>query len=292
MQALQAFDAVARNGSVLKAAQSLHLTHGAISHAVKGLEDSLGIQLVARAGRGIRLTEAGEAFAVRVGECLRGIESAIRSVREERSNSLIVLADVSFASRWLLPRLGRYIAANPGHDLHLRASPNPECHIDGADVALCYLGAKPERVEGELLLEDELFPVCSARPGLRGPRQPGDLAGFNLLRTYSERWSPWFSAAGLNWPEPASGPVFEESSHAMQAAAAGSGVALARRSLMVEEGPAPELRRPFRISARAENDLYILRSPAKRESRPARAFQDWLREELRFSIADVEARAA
>ena len=292
MQSLQAFDAVARNGSVLKAAQALHLTHGAISHAVKGLEESLGVRLFTRAGRGIRLTEAGEEFALRVGECLHGIESAIRRVCEERSNSLIVVADASFASRWLLPRLGRYLAANPDHELHLRPSLNPERQLDEADVALCYLGAKPDQVESELLLEDELFPVHSARADVSGPRQPLDLANFNLLRTYSERWAPWFSAAGLDWPEPTTGPIFEESAHALQAAATGSGVALARRSLMIDEGPALELRRPFRISAPAEKNLYVVRSPTKRESRPARVFHDWLRTELRFSLPDLGAWAA
>ena len=289
MQALQAFDAVARNGSVLRAAQALHLTHGAISHAVKGLEDSLGVRLFTRAGRGIRLTEAGEEFALRVGECLQGIESAIRSVREERSNSLIVVADASFASRWLLPRLGAYIAENPEHELHLRPSLDPERHLDDADLALCYLGGEPDQAESELLLEDELFPVHSAREGVPAPRQPLDLAHFNLLRTSSERWTPWFSAAGLDWPEPTTGPLFEESAHALQAAATGSGVALARRSLMIDPGRALELRRPFCISAPADENLYIVRSPTKRESRPARVFHDWLRAELRSSAPDVEA---
>lgn len=292
MQCLQAFDAVARHGSVVKAAQALHLTHGAISHAVKGLEDSLGVRLFAREGRGIRLTEAGRKFALRVGECLRGIESAIGSVSPERSNSLVVLADASFASRWLLPRLGRYIAANPQHDLHLRAALDPEAHLDEADVALCYLAGKPDQAECELLFEDELFPVCSARADARRPRHPPDLENFNLLRTYSEPWTPWFSAAGLNWPEPTTGALFEESAHALQAAAAGGGVALARRSLMLDEGFVAELRRPFRISAPAGKNLYIVRSPMKRESRPARAFHDWLRGELRFSLPDFEARAA
>jgi LysR family glycine cleavage system transcriptional activator len=292
MQALQAFDAVARNGSVLKAAQALHLTHGAISHAVKGLEDALGVRLFARAGRRIRLTEAGEQLASRLGECLRGIESAITGIREERSNSLVVLADASFASRWLLPRLARYIAANPAQCLHLRTSLHPDRHLDEADVALCYLSAKPDQAECELLVEDQLFPVCSARPGARRPRQLLDLASFNLLRTYSESWSSWFAAAGLDWPEPATGPIFEETAHALQAAAAGSGVALARRSLMDDEGAGTELLRPFRVSARADKDLYAVRSLIKRESRPLRVFHDWVRRELASAPLDVHTRAA
>ena len=292
MQALQAFDAVARNGTVLKAAQALHLTHGAISHAIKGLEDSLGVRLFARVGRGIRLTEAGEQFALRVGDCLRGIESAIRSVSEEPSNALVVVADASFASRWLLPRLGRYIAANPEHDLHLRAYAHPERHLDEADLALCYLRGKPDHAESELIFDDQVFPVCSARAGARGPRQPADLANFSLLRTYSEPWTPWFTAAGLDWQEPVTGPMFGESAHALQAAATGSGIALARRSLMIDDGATPELRRPFHISARAETHLYVVRSSMKRDARPARAFHDWLRGELRFSLPDLQARAA
>src|SRR6266496_4103149 len=85
MQALRAFEAAASAGSLTKAAESLHLTHGAISHQIKALEEDLGVRLVERAGRGIRLTDEGERFASRVRAALSELGEAVREI-SERSN--------------------------------------------------------------------------------------------------------------------------------------------------------------------------------------------------------------
>src|SRR5207248_1303399 len=82
MQALRAFEAVARTGSLTKAAEGLHLTHGAISHQLKGLEEDLGVRLTERAGRGIRLTDEGARFATRVRVALSELAEAVREVTE------------------------------------------------------------------------------------------------------------------------------------------------------------------------------------------------------------------
>src|SRR3982751_6889435 len=84
MQALRAFEAAARLGRLNRAAAELHVTHGAVSHQIKALESDLGVDLMARAGRGVRVTEAGERFALRVREALERIADA---VRETASNA-------------------------------------------------------------------------------------------------------------------------------------------------------------------------------------------------------------
>ena len=122
MQALRAFEAAARELSLTRAANSLNLTHGAISHQIKALESDLGVRLVARAGRGIRLTDEGERFAQRVRGALTELSDAVRELAD-RSNprQLRISVTPSFAARWLLPRMARFAAAHPDIDLDVRA---------------------------------------------------------------------------------------------------------------------------------------------------------------------------
>src|SRR5690242_9303622 len=123
MQALRAFEAAARTGSLTRAAELLHLTHGAISHQVKALEAEFGVRLMERAGRGIRLTDEGERFAARVRDVLSDLAEAVREVSDRDSpRQLRITVLPSFAARWLLPRIGRFVAAHPEIDVDIRAS--------------------------------------------------------------------------------------------------------------------------------------------------------------------------
>jgi LysR family glycine cleavage system transcriptional activator len=123
MQALRAFEAAASARSLTKAAETLHLTHGAISHQIKALEADLGVRLVERAGRGIRLTDEGERFAARVRASLADLGDAVRELTERNNpRQLRVSVMPSFAARWLLPRMGHFHATHPDIDLDVRAT--------------------------------------------------------------------------------------------------------------------------------------------------------------------------
>jgi len=231
MQALRAFEAAARAKSLTRAAESLNLTHSAISHQIKALEADFGVRLIERAGRGIRLTDEGERFAGRVRAVLSDLADAVREVTERtNSRQLRVSVIPSFAARWLLPRIGRFFAAHPEIDVDISANNlNVDFRREDIDVAIRHgLGDWPGLVS-EYLLDDAYFPVCSPRlANGRLPRRPADLSGYTLLRSEGEAWRPWFEAAGLDWPEPSRGPTFSDSSHTMQAAIEGQGIALAR----------------------------------------------------------------
>ena len=147
MQALRAFEAAASELSLTRAANSLHLTHGAISHQIKALEADLGVRLFARAGRGIRLTDEGERFAHRVRGALNELANAVREIAD-RSNPRLLRISVtpSFAARWLLPRMARFAAAHPGIDLDVRANHiNVDFQRDDAEVAVRYGTGRPHR---------------------------------------------------------------------------------------------------------------------------------------------------
>jgi LysR family glycine cleavage system transcriptional activator len=281
MQALRAFEAAARLQSLTRAAESLHLTHGAISHQIKALEASIGVRLVERAGRGIRVTEEGARLATRVRAALAEIADAVREAADRRNPRLLrVSVTPSFAARWLLPRLGSFIAQHRDIDLDVRSSMAlVDFRRDDTDVAIRHgFGTWPD-VSAELLMGDSYFPVCSPRLA-RLPRVPGDLAKHTLLRADDEAWKPWFEAVGLDWPEPSRGPIFNDSALMLQACAEGQGVALARRSLLGNDVRNGLLVRLFDIDVPAARRYYLVYPPRLAESPKLALFRTWLTSEI------------
>jgi LysR family glycine cleavage system transcriptional activator len=283
MQALRALEAVARTGSLTKAADAMHVTHGAISHQLKGLEADLGVQMVERVGRGIRLTDEGARFAARVRSALAELAEAVREVTEHNNpRQFRVSVMPSFAARWLLPRIGRFFAAHPDIDLDVRASMAlVDFRRDDVEAALRYGGGDYPGVVSEHLLDDEYYPVCSPRLGNgRLPTRPAEISRYLLLRSDNEFWEPWFRAAGLDWPEPARGPIFNDASHLMQAAVDGQGIALARSSLIGNDIANGVLVRLFDIAVPSPNHYYLVYPPRLSDSPKLGQFRAWLRAEI------------
>ena len=282
MQALRAFEAAARTRSLSRAAESLHLTHGAISHQIKSLEADLGVRLVERAGRGIRLTDEGERFASRIRTVLSDLGDAVREA-SERSNPRQLRVSVlpSFAARWLLPRIGRFFAAHPDIDVDVSASNAiADFKRDDVDVGIRNgLGVWPG-LHVEFVLDDVYFPVCSPHlAGGRLPARPEDLAGYTLLRADDDLWKPWFEAAGLDWPEPSRGPTFSDSSHTVQAAIDGQGIALVRTSLLGNDLRNGLLVRLFDIEVPSARKYYLVYPPRLADAPKLVAFRQWLFDE-------------
>ena len=290
LQALRALDAVARNGSLTRAAAELHVTHGAISHQLKGLEDALGVRLVERAGRGVRLTDEGERFASRVKGALAELAEAVREVTERRNpRHFRVSVMPSFAARWLLPRIGRFVAAHRDLDLDVRASTSMvDFRRDDVDAAIRYGSGNYPGLVCEHLMDDGYFVACS--PGIEGgvPSRPADLARYPLLRSENEFWEPWFRAAGLDWEEPSRGPKYEDASHLLQAAVEGQGVALARTSLIGSDLANGVLVRAFDISVPSPHRYFLVYPPRMADSPKLAVFRQWLRDEV---AADPNAGA-
>jgi LysR family glycine cleavage system transcriptional activator len=299
MQALRAFEAAARAQSLSRAAEALSVTHGAVSHQIKALEASLGVRLIERAGRGIRVTEEGARLASRLRVALAEIADAVREA-SQRSNprQLRVSVMPSFAARWLLPRLGSFLAQHRDIDLDVRSNMAlVDFRRDDADVAIRYgLGKWPD-VEAELLMGDTFFPVCSPRLAAKLPAHPRDLERHTLLRADDEQWKPWFEAVGLEWPEPSRGPIFNDSSLMLQAAAEGQGIALARTTLVGNDLRNGVLVRLFDIDVEAERRYYLVYPPRLAASPKLALFRAWLRSEIALDASRAgggprEARAS
>jgi len=283
MQALRAFEAAARMRSLTRAAESLHLTHGAISHQIKSLEADFGVRLVERSGRGIRLTDEGERFATRVRAVLSDLGDAVREMAERANpRQLRVSVMPSFAARWLLPRIGRFFAAHPDIDLDVSASNAlADFRRDDIDVAIRHGSGDWPGLVSEYVLDDVYFPVCSSRlADGRLPARPADLSRYTLLRSEGEFWKPWFEAAGLNWPEPSRGPMFNDSSHTLQAAIEGQGIALARSSLIGNDVHNGVLIRLFDIVVPGASKYFLVYPPRLADSPKLAPFRKWLFDEV------------
>ena len=284
MQALRAFEAAARTGSLTRAAELLHLTHGAISHQVKALEAEFGVRLMERAGRGIRLTDEGERFAARVRDVLADLAEAVREVSDRDSpRQLRITVHPSFAARWLLPRIGRFVAAHPEIDVDIRASNAlVDFRREDVDVGIRHGAGEWPGLVAEKLLDDRYVAVCSPRLARgRLPKRPADLARFTLLRSEGEPWTPWFEAAGLDWDEPARGPAFSDSSHLLQAAIEGHGVALVRTSLLGSDLRNRRVVALFGLSIPAGRSYYLVYPPRLRTAPKLEVFREWIFAEAR-----------
>lgn len=282
LNAVRAFEAAARLASFSRAAEELHVTHGAVSHQVRALEEFLGTALFSRIGRRVALTGDGRAFAERVRAALREIGEAANSLRRpERTNRLTVSLLPSFAARWLMPRIGRFMAKHPEISVNVHTSlALVDFERDEVDMAIRFGRGGWPRVHAEKFMDDEYFPVASPRFN-RGslPARPAELAQFRLMTSDDEPWAPWFRAAKVELAEPA-GPIFSDSSMLVQAAVDGRGIALARRSIAEGDLAAGTLVRLFDVAIPASGSYYLVR-PEGPPSDKVAAFRAWMLQERR-----------
>jgi len=278
---LRAFEAAARLGSFSRAAEEISVTHSAVSHQVRALERALGTPLFQRNGKRVSLTEAGRHLAGRVGAALREIADAAEVVRRrDRGRALTVSTLPSFAARWLMPRLGRFMEQHPEIDVNLHTSVAlVDLERDEVDLAIRFGKGDWAGLEALKFMDDELFPVAS--PGFnrgRLPRRPAELAKLRLMRSDDEFWTPWFQAAGLRGIDEPQSPVFSDSALLLQAAVDGQGIALARRSIAEDDLRAKRLVRLFDIAAPAQGANYLV-WPKGRLAANAALLRDWLLKE-------------
>lgn len=245
--ALRCFDLSAKHSSFTKAAQEVHLTQGAVSHQILGLEAQLGTTLFVRKKSGLQLTAAGRAYWVEISSALRQLERATQNLvlNKGEGGVLNLCVASSFATYWLLPRLTGFVRAHPEVTLNLST------HIGPVDFSSSPHDAAIEFCEGvepglcaEMILPLELRPYCS--PDLTGrgrsKRKTSSeksaqelkalLASMPLIRhsTVPLAWECWLKEAGLagevSAQQLSAGPRYDLLSMALNGAIAGLGIAL------------------------------------------------------------------
>ncbi len=257
IEGLRAFEAAARLGTFERAADELSVTASAVSKRVAALEDLIGSPVFVR-GKTLALTAAGLDYLQRVQPAL-GLLAEVPQHRRgrQRQQKLRVCAPPTFARQILVPALEAFAAAHPEVELELVLSlPSLDVEATDADVEVRYGDA----AVGHLLLRDRVQPMAAPALLERLPplRAPADLRAAPLLRTPLEQWGPWLRAAGLDWPEPATGPQLMDLGLALEAAVCGQGVVLGRLTLARHWLASGSLVPLFDLSIEPANRYYLL----------------------------------
>jgi LysR family glycine cleavage system transcriptional activator len=292
LNALRVFWAAARHGSFVKAASELHVTASAVSLQIRQLEDELGVKLFERTPRGLSLTQAGQRVLPDVSSAFERLRDTFATLNEAAHGGtmLTVSAAPSFAAKWLLPRLSRFLAAHPDIEVSLKATVELADFARGeADLGIRYGRGNYPDLETELLMREAVFPVCSPELLAGKKRRPTAefLNSVTLLHDDSADqsealpgWKMWLRAAAIDGVDWQKGPRFNQTSLAIEAAAAGLGVTLAPAALV--EGDLANGRLARLDSAElSEPFAYYLVYPGDRGERAAvKAFRAWLFGEL------------
>ncbi len=253
LNALRAFEVAARLGSLSRAADELHVTHGAVSRQVRLLEEAVGTPLFERAGRGLRLTGAGTRLRDAAGDAFDQLRSAITTIQRTGGDAALVLGcPGSLLARWMIPRLPQLASTLPALTLHL--SPHEGAFaptLPGLDAALLIgSGPWPETWRVQRLAVERIGPVLSPRleDATRiAALSPAALLNEPLLHTASrpQAWPAWAERAGAAGVVPQLATGFEHLYFLLEAATAGLGVAIAPQELVADDIAAGRLLAPW-----------------------------------------------
>ncbi|WP_414474398.1 transcriptional regulator GcvA [Microvirga sp. M2] len=300
LQTLRAFEATGRLLSMTRAADELHVTHGAVSRHIKTLEGHLGVALFRRLTRRIVLTDEGAEFFVVATRVLADLTREAERLRGPKSaERLIISTGISFASKWLGPRLHRLMACHPELDVHLDITDTDVDLNNGqVDAAVRYGSGRYPHVASERLLEETLTPVCSPayRTEMGGLPSVENLAKCRLLHEdrllYEDRWSAtwehWFAMVGLDGVPRGRGPIYSHGSMVIEAAIRGEGVALGRSALVAEDIAAGRLVALFpQLRLKSERGYDLVYRLGNHDHPKVRAVRDWLSDEIRQFLAEA-----
>lgn len=282
------FDAIARCGSITGAARELNVSVGAVSQQLRILEETVGVPLVERSGRSVKLTVFGHHYLPNIAagfESLRSAQTALQ--RSRQSDNVVISAPASISIRWLANRLFEWSSQRADVRLRLQTGdPEPDLQKGEADFRVTYADHVLCHAHFAELFTDAVTPALS--PTLLKGRtltQPREILDFPLIGV---DWGPDIDAPPGDWPHwfatndvagfsarPAL--TFSLSSAAIDAAVAGNGVVLAQLSMIDDDLREGRLLCPFPDRSQTLAKPYYLAWATSSLTKPAgRALQRWL----------------
>jgi LysR family glycine cleavage system transcriptional activator len=291
LNGLRAVETVARTGSLQRAAAELGVSASAVSQQINRTEKQLGRAVFKRTPAGLVPTEFGLQFAGRLSAGFSELVRAVALAREEQLCTLVVSVAPAFASRWLVPRISRFFALHPEILLRIDASARiVDLDRSDVDVAIRLGDGRWPGVNAELLLAQEIFPVCAPVIAAKLGRVE-DLAGVAVLTDSGSMisWDRWFEGAGVAPVTPKRGATFTDPTLCLEAAIAGQGVMLAWQLLAADALTDGRLVAPFGVRAASGLGYYLATSGGGEPGRKVTAFRQWLREEIAATVARFAA---
>lgn len=283
---LAAFRAAAQTENLRAAAESLHLTHSAVSQQIRALEAQIGFELFTRQGRRLVLNPAGQALQRAVARVFAELQGGLLAAAQAHGNAaqtLRVTALPSFAQRWLLPRLPRWQALQPCITLELHASQQ----LVDLEREGFHLGLRIGRGPWPGLVSEPLFhsPHIVVAAPLLAQRLAGaspQLLAQQPMLGDADLWRQWFAQAGHTAQVPPPVATFNDAALLGQAAEHGMGVALMRELFAADALLDGRLLRlsPQAIDEDASRDYQVVYPEALRDDPAVCAFCDWLHAEI------------
>lgn len=305
LNALRAFDVVARTGTIAAAAEELSVSGSAISQQIRALEKWLGIALFERSGSRLKLTDRGAAYFESIAAAMALIAEATgKVVGDDTEGTLRVSILPSFSVLWLLPRLGEFADQHPEVTIDLIATTTlTDFAKDDIDLAVRYgLGSYPGLIV-EKLLPEAAVPVCHPRllTGLGGDRdgviRAEDLQGLPViddgggLKGVKRDLAAWMVDQGVACPKVRDTLFFSDSYLAVEAAKLGKGLLLGRLSLVQDLLESGVLVAPVERWLVEPTSYYIVYSGLRPLRPRAQAFRAWLKRTAQAWMRDPRCRA-
>lgn len=281
LNALRAFDAAVRHGTLSRAAEALHVTHGAISKQISALEAWLGTPVFERTARGLVPTEAGSVLAPVVAQAFDTLADGVRRVRRGAGPSTLTISVLpSFAAHWLIHRLPGFLDRYPAIDVRFFTTRRlVDLSREDVDVAIRYGRGDWKGVHAECFLRETLTPVCTPAFLARHPgRSPEDLLRHAIHSHHNDddNWRRWREAAGLPAGDVPAIARYDDTAVAMQALLGGQGVMLGRSALIREDLASSRLVRLSDIEVPSLEANYLVCLERARSRAAVRCFRDWL----------------
>jgi len=286
LKSLRVFESVARNLSFRKAADELCVTHSAVSHQVKLLEEELGVLLFHRKGRSISLTKDGFYLYPVVSDSFDNIGEAVEHIRtSHESRTLTIQTYVTFGTTWLIPKLNDFQKQNPGVRTRISISfVDVDFEKDDADIGIIMGTPSWSHWEYEYLCDMDIFPVCA--PSLLKNCKldtPDDLQHQTLIdvELAPDDWPDWLAAAGVEEGLCQPCLVVDNYLQAQESLYNGEGLAMARHSFAARDLKEGRLVKPYDITIPERGSWYMVYPKERSVKKEVGLFKDWLIEQIK-----------
>ena len=285
LTALRAFEAASRHGSLSGAARELNVTHAAVAQQVKKLEDWFGFSLMQRAGRGVATTEKGARLAEGLAEGFASIRRVVSALAEDdATRPLRITLTPTFASNWLMPRLGGFRVAHPEIELMLNATAQTlDLSREDYDLGFRFGRGDWPGLEIERMLQSD-HAIVAAPELLEGEaiEEPADLLRLPWVQELGiDEWRVWLEAHGVAYPENPN-VAHMQGNLVLDSIRRGQGVGITGREWVKDDIAEGRLIALFEEEQESDVGYYLAYRPGPQRL-PLKKFLRWVRAQVRES---------
>jgi LysR family glycine cleavage system transcriptional activator len=282
LNALRAFETVARTGTLTRAGEELLVTPTAVGRHIKNLEDILGTPLFEREGGSLTLTPHGRHYARTLSRAFELMTEATDLLVDRKNRTQLTLrAYTTFLVRWLIPQLPDFQRANPQVELRLTTAFDAvDFDRDHVDLGVRYGHGRWPGLHVTPLFDDELVAVGNSEMRDRfAGLLPEEAFASSTLLTHTLRlddWPDWLEAAGLGDLIPSHQLPLDDMSLIYQGVLDGMGVGLSQRRYLAQDLADGRLHMLSPVILRRQRGFHLVCLPETARNPAVQAFIGWI----------------